>query len=159
MMGSMIRGIQREWACDDKEDRDKQDCEEEIRDRDNCSRCEEFPHGVKVAHLIGKDADRCRTVRHFERQDMLEDIRRQYDIDLLAGHVDDAAPHRAHDEVESDGDAHADRQRDERRKGTVRDDAVIHAHRKERTGEGNDVDDEGCDRNVRIIRPRTVRDN
>ena len=93
---------------------------------------EEFAHRIEVAHLVGEDADRGRPLRHLHRQHVLEDVRGQHDVELLAGHVDDAAADHAQDEVEDDRNDQADRQRDQRGNRAVGHHAVVDVHDEER---------------------------
>ena len=57
---------------------------------------------IEIAHLVGKNADRRRTLFHLQGDHMFEDVGGQHDIDLLAGHVDDAATHDLEQKIESD---------------------------------------------------------
>ena len=105
MIGNMISGNPRQRAGDDEQHDDEQDREQQIGCRHDAARREELAHRIEIAHLIGEDADRWRALRHLHRQHVLEDVGGQHYVDLLAGHVDDAAADRAQHEIEDDGDA------------------------------------------------------
>ena len=112
----------------------------------------------KFAHLIGEDADRCRPLRHFDRQHVFENVGRQHDVELLAGHIDDPAADHAQDKIEYDGDAHSDGERDQRRDRAIWHDAVVDVHDEKRARQRQHVHDQGGGRNVAVIRPETPDD-
>jgi hypothetical protein len=102
-----------EGTGDRKEHADEDEREEQVGDGNNGSGREKLLHRIEVPHLIGKNADRSRTLGHLQRDDVLEDVRSQDDIDFLACHINDAAAHRPNDQVEDDGNPHANAERDE----------------------------------------------
>ncbi len=112
----------------------------------------------EFAHLVGENADRGRSLRHLDREDVLEDVRRQDDIELLAGHVDDPAADHAQHEIEDNGDAHADRQGDERGNCAVRHDAIIDVHNEKRARQCQHVHDQRGGRDMAVIRPEAADD-
>src|SRR5205823_5480393 len=117
---------------------------------------EEFADRIEVAQLVGQDADRLRTLAHFEGNDVLEDIGGEYDIQFLSGHVDDPAADRAQHEIEDDRNHKADRQGDERGRRAVGNDAIVNVHDEQGRGERQDVHEKSRQCNVRVVRPEAA---
>jgi len=87
---------------------------------------------------------------------VLENIGRKNYIEHLGRHVDDARTHRPQNEVKKDSECEAYRERDQRRNRAVWNDAIIDVHREERSGESENVDDEGGNRDVEVICPELL---
>ena len=100
-------------AGDQEQHGDEKNCEQQIDEGHHRTGGKKLPHGFEVAQLVGQDADRSRPCRQLQRLHVFEDLGRQHDIDLLARDVDDAAADCAQDEIEDDGDDHADGQCDQ----------------------------------------------
>ena len=123
-----------ERPADHEEDGDEHDGEEQIGDRHDCAGREKFAYRIEFTDLISQNADRCRPLRQFYRQHVLKDVRRQNNVEFLAGHIDDPAADHAQHKIKNDGDAHPDGEGDQRWDRAVWNDTVIDVHDEKRAG-------------------------
>src|SRR5262245_52893305 len=146
-----------ERTADHEQNGDENNGEEEIGDGNDGAGGEEFSHRVEFADLIGENADGPRRLRHPPAQHRREEVRGHDDVELLARPVDDAAAHHADVEVVDDRNAHADRQRDHRGHGAVRDYAVVDVHDEEGARQSQQIDKQRGHSNVAVVRPEAAR--
>ncbi len=158
MIGRMTIGIQASGPATMNRTAMKTIANKQIGDRNHRSGREELANRIEIPQLIGEHADRWRAGRQLHRLHMLEYLRGEHDVDLLAGDVDDAAAHHAQHEIEDDRDDHADRKRNERRDRAVRHDAIVDVHREDRRAEREQIDDQRRDRDVAVVLPESLGD-
>ena len=158
MIGSMISGTQASGPATAYSTIDEQDREQQIGCRHHAAGREEVAHRIEIAQLIGENSDRLRPLRHLHREHVFEDVGRQHDVDLLAGHIDDPATDRSQDEIEHDRERHADGKRDQRCDRAVRHHAIVHVHDEQWRRQRDDIDDESRDRDVTVVGPVAAND-
>ena len=137
-------------AANQPDDKQKQNRKRNVDKRGQRGRGQKVADRLELFERTGQCAGAAATRLHLRVQNLLEQRVGNRRIRLGTGHVEKVAAHGANDEVADEDDGDTDDQRDKRIGGIVGDDAVINNHREHRTGQREDVDEQCCQRHLRI---------